>query len=706
MGTNKNCAGLDTKTFANDLTLAIKHKSYVPGAAPPPPLSGSDATPAFASSPLNHINNQSPSIPTGPAAAGRKRGFYDRGESDVTSERDPFQAGSPNGRAFKQARRGGGLGRRGYIDPDRPQAVDQINYGGSGGVYPGAAGLNAHAPPYAPTGPANMSGYEPAMNPLEAVRQLQQLQEQINMMAGLAGVGGFYQPPQGYAPHQRSAPQRKRGRCRDYDTKGYCARGPNCLYEHSNGTEGMYGSHNLPAPQMSGQIQLPPEGLLTPGLFQSQNAQDATPALPSFDFLPDFQNFANFGPPSFFHNLFNAADLTQQTEYDPHNATIQPPPMAQQSPKNQRNQRRDNNRQGQGPRKAASRAPFSHSGPMNDKTQTRVVVESIPEENFDEEQVRGFFSQFGSIEEVKMMPYKRLAIVKFDNWDSANAAYRSPKVIFDNRFVKVFWYKDEKHADIGKEHANGSTKNGKRSSSNGFGGPEAYHGDEEEPLDMEEFTRKQEEAQKAHEEKQRVKQEIERKRAELVERQKELQAKQEAEKRRLNDRLGNSRNASAEPGAVTDANGGEENNAGSGSKASAQTEVLRATLARLQEEAKLMGVNPDAQADEDATMSTYASSGYPPRGGRGGYYRGRGGYVPRGSSFRGGRGGGRGNIHAAYAAFSLDNRPRKVALSGVDFSAPEKDEALRQHLFVSKLTSSRPEPYPSALIGTILYLTR
>ncbi len=40
-----------------------------------------------------------------------------------------------------------------------------------------------------------------------------------------------------------------------------------------------------------------------------------------------------------------------------------------------------------------------------------------------------------------MQPYKRLiAIVKFDNWSSANAAFMSPKVVFDNRFVKVFWY--------------------------------------------------------------------------------------------------------------------------------------------------------------------------------------------------------------------------------------------------------------------------
>jgi len=32
--------------------------------------------------------------------------------------------------------------------------------------------------------------------------------------------------------------------------------------------------------------------------------------------------------------------------------------------------------------------------------------------------------------------------------------------------------------------------------------------------------------------------------------------------------------------------------------------------------------------------------------------------------------------------YSLDNRPKKVVITGVDFTVPEKDEALRQHLFV------------------------
>lgn len=537
------------------------------------------------------------------------------------------------------------------------------------GGYPGAPG-GQNALPYAPTGPvaaaaAAMPNFVAAADPAEAMRQLQQLSQQIGMQ--MAQMSGF-SPQPGFLPHQ-PPPQKKRGRCRDYDNKGYCARGQNCKFEHTNGPDST--SFNLPVPQMSGQIQLPTEGR-SQSDFQHAPAANGGHASQQGSFvLPDTTFFGMFP-------MLEWPGLTQYTEYDPNTATMMAPSVmpqfSQQQPSNGNSNNRRDNRQGQNQRRTGPpRASFSAAGPVHDKTQTKVVVESIPEENFNEEQVRGFFSQYGNIEEVTMMPYKRLAIVKYDNWGSANAAYRSPKVIFDNRFVKVFWYKDEKHADIGNGGANGP-KSGAAAAANGSGDALA-NGQEDEPeLDMEEFTRRQEEAQKTHEEKMRKKQELEEQRAELEKRQKELQAKHEAEKQRLLAKLASSRKNSSETGADGT---GSEDKAGDGSKSS-QNEALRATLAKLQEEAKAFGLDPHASPEHDAMISTY-SSGYTPRG-RGGFPRGRGGYAPR-ASYRGR--GGRGNIHAAYAAFSLDNRPRKVAMSGVDFSAPDKDEALRQHLFVS-----------------------
>ncbi|KAF7545802.1 hypothetical protein G7046_g9473 [Stylonectria norvegica] len=115
--------------------------------------------------------------------------------------------------------------------------------------------------------------------------------------------------------------------------------------------------------------------------------------------------------------------------------------------------------------------------------------------------------------------------------------------------------------------------------------------------------------------------------------------------------------------------GGGEGGTGTG------TDMLRAKLAALEQEAKILGLDPNA---DDAAGSSYSSQrgGYRVRGGGGGY-RGRGN-APRargGSSFRG-----RGGMHAAYAQYSIDNRPKKLAVTGVDFTAANKDEVLRHFL--------------------------
>lgn len=642
----------DTKLFANDLIQTVKYKSYVPGAPPPPKTQPAPvATSSFGS-----LNPNAAPFPTGPAAGSLKRGFHDRADFDAPNGREHFQGG---GRPMKQARRGGGYGRRGYVDPDAPQPVQQLQYD-----YPSQLGQNV--PPFPPMGMAGgIPNFLGTSDPAEAIRQLRQLNEQLGQQIGqhMAQFGGPAQ--QGFASHR--GPQKKRGRCRDYDTKGYCARGPNCKFEHSNGDESTY---NLPAPQNSGQIQMAPEGRLRFDSYDPTGGETsfAPNLLLSFPYNLD---------PLTFCNPLGTPFLTHPAEYDPTKATMTGPPMPQfkqqQQFGGQAKHRRDS-RQAQNQRRAGpARAPFSASGPVHDKTQTKVVVESIPEENFEESQVREFFSQYGNIEEVTMMPYKRLAVIKYDTWAAANAAYKSPKVIFDNRFVKVFWYKDEKHAELGQDDA----KQSRNHFASGNGPGHATAEGQEEGVDMEEFTRKQEEAQKAYEEKTRKAKELAEKRAELEKKAKELQAKHEAEKQRLLQKLaksGKEPSDSATNGTSTETKGEDA------SKSSSQTEALRATLARLQEEAKAFGLDPHAQAEDDTTISTYSARG------RGGSYRGRGGYAPR-ASFRGGRGG-RGNIHAAYAAFSLDNRPKKVSMSGVDFSAPEKDEVLRQHLFVS-LTQQR-----------------
>lgn len=339
-------------------------------------------------------------------------------------------------------------------------------------------------------------------------------------------------------------------------------------------------------------------------------------------------------------------------DYDPSEAMNLPgmPLSPQNMPRNNRTGKR-----GRGNKKGGSRAAFSAEGPVHDRSKSTIVVERIPEENFSEDQVRGFFDQFGTIENVSMQPYKHLAIVKYDGWNAANAAYQSTKAIFDNRFVKVFWYKDE--SDKPKSRPGG------RKFADGEAEDETTQAEPE--MDPEEFQRRQEEAQKQHQEREAKRSELELKRQELEKQQQDLLAKHRQETERLQAKL-----AAKSPENSPDAD------AASGSNGTG-TEMLRAKLALLEQEAKILGIDPNAAEDDTSAAGAGGfRGGYRGRGGAG--YRGRGGYAPRGrGSFRG-----NGARHAVYAQYSIDNRPKKVVISGVDFTAPDKDEALRHYLLV------------------------
>lgn len=359
-------------------------------------------------------------------------------------------------------------------------------------------------------------------------------------------------------------------------------------------------------------------------------------------------------------------------EYDPNNASLSMPPFDLQplaagqpldlsnfqlpSPANRREPKK--------PRRIKGRPPFASNGPNHDKNKKTIVVQNIPNENFTEDQVRGYFSQFGNIVEISMQNENLLATIKFDSWEAANAAWSSPKVIFDNRFVKVFWYRDE-----GGDEA---TPNGKPSTNPTNGHVDGSAPTTESDFDLQEFYRKQAEAQKIHDDKLKKRQKIDREYQELEERQKELRGRQLEAKRRLEAKLNRDGTKNGPSSQAEISSEGMEKGP------SAQTKALRAQLAALEQEADQLGLNPNDNHDDAPPWA--------PRGrGRGRGYRGRGTFAPR--VIRGGHGlPGRGGTvearHAAYAAYSLDNRPKTVALSGVNFTVPENDEALRQYLFV------------------------
>jgi hypothetical protein len=297
---------------------------------------------------------------------------------------------------------------------------------------------------------------------------------------------------------------------------------------------------------------------------------------------------------------------------------------------------------GRGPR---ARAAFSQAGPNFDHSRTSIVVEQIPEEYFSEEEVRKFFSQFGNILEVDMRAYKRLAIVKYDDYWAARRAYDSPKVIFDNRFVKVYWYKPESLPGV-------ATKD--KADARGSGVPEPQEGGEE-TVDAAELEKRQADAQKAFEERQRKAREADAQFEELERKLRENEEQARVLREELAKRSGKASNGTDDP---------EQDDP-----------TLIDKLAILQAEAQNLNADYETYSHRGRGRGTgYRGRGFMATRGRGYYPSFRGGYRGRASyssPFAGGR----------SAVKRLDNRPKRVAVSGVK-PGSAKDEALRQHLTV------------------------
>ncbi|KAF9638472.1 hypothetical protein BFW01_g9369 [Lasiodiplodia theobromae] len=592
-----------TGSFVDDVFNTIRTKSYLPEDASSAPQETQAESQPFnpPSGPANGNRRPSAQFQNGfhnsNADQSRKRTWGDRAGSEQRDGPDShYSRGTGGERAIKQMRRGNyqGGGGRGGRHGDMSIA--------------GMPGAGQAAMPQMPNLPQGFPQVDPN-NPMSAIMAMQAL--------GFPPLPGMPQLPMGAPnnfgqsafPHAGSPPPRKIGeRCHDYDTKGFCALGSACPYEH--GTDPI---------------------------------------------------------------------IVPTDEYDPKNASIDTDRRA-----NGHSDRRhhDRSRGGRGRGRGDSgrrggRAHFSQAGPNHDRSITTIVIENIPEEKFSEDAVREFFSEFGNIEEITMHGYKRLAMVKYDDYSSARKAYDSPKVIFDNRFVKVYWYKPDQHSDV-----NGS--NGRRST-------EGVKKEEEEMIDMEEIKRRQEEAQKAHEEKQQKLREAEAKKAELDAK---IKAQAEERKKLLEKLAAKSANKKTEAPSSPTIKGGDADvksdasssigaNGSSESRTpGSQTEALRLKLAQLEAEAESMGLNPN-----DPGYGT--STSYRGRGGRGAS-RGRGSWAPRGRggydpSYRGGyRGRGGYGMPRGGAVKRLDFRPRRVVAkigNGEEEWTPDRDEALRSHLF-------------------------
>lgn len=489
--------------------------------------------------------------------------------------------------------------------------MKQVRRGGRGGRVDALAPRNGRGVFY--ESPYHQAGSSPALpsfqnmplplpfdpnDPLTAIMAMQAMGvPPLPGMPSLPQTGPTNVLPQlggqGILPSAGPPRDTLRERCRDYDERFYCERGDACPYEH--GTDRLVASgHDEYDPKNS--------NLMTPH-----------PTSPTANGHGVTQDHRGHGY-SRGRGRGDRGGLLQ---------------------------RRNNNR-----------AEFSQAGPNHDRSVTSIVVEQIPEDRFDDQSVRAFFSEFGTIEEVTMQPYKRLALVKYDDYMAARRAYESPKVIFDNRFVKVYWYKP------GGIPAPPPTAKGNVN-------PPSISKEEEQSFDREKFERDAVAAQKKLEEKKSQIKDVEAKRQALEKQKEELAQKQAEEKRKLLEKLaakGLARNGDT----ATNGNKGTDDN-----KISAHTKALREKVAELEAEAKSLGL------DSALTDTPYQYRG---RGrGRGrGSYRGWEGFASGSENLRGNYRGRSGFVGRGGGKYNLDNRTKKVAVTG-DLTG-EKDEALRQYL--------------------------
>ncbi|KAJ4364519.1 hypothetical protein N0V83_009114 [Neocucurbitaria cava] len=286
------------------------------------------------------------------------------------------------------------------------------------------------------------------------------------------------------------------------------------------------------------------------------------------------------------------------------------------------------------------RTHFTANDSLPDLSNTTLYVVGIPQDNFSEEDVRDFFSQFGTILEIRLQKYTRRAVIKFEDHDAAERACSSPKAVFDNRFVKVYWY-------LPPNPSPNTLDDGETTSA---------AEEEEEKIDFEEVAKRQAVAQKAFEER-RAKEE-------------EIAAMEEDIKKQLKEKVEGARKIK---------------------------DHIRAVVGDRFERDFTPRLGNLQDAAEDLFTQFDGTEAFSGRGrGRGafpGNWRGRG-YAAsprRGrvfASFRGGsRGRSRGRGSRGHplgnrvqsSVKRLDNRPRRIVVAAIEAES-SRDEALRQYL--------------------------
>ncbi|PWN35425.1 uncharacterized protein FA14DRAFT_178794 [Meira miltonrushii] len=497
-------------------------------------------------------------------------------------------------------------------------------------------------------------------------------------------------PSDGNFRHDGNRQNRPRQMCRDFHQRGFCSRGDSCKFDHilpQQSTPDMNGYN------MNPMMGMPPQHVNQAfGMPQNQHH-----GAPNNAFMGMGPQFAMGGHPMGWNGA--QGGMTQQPPQELYQG---PPPMdnaqngVPQGDGNGLFARMDQNasnrgdfghRGGRGARGGGRGGAHGGRGAFEKKqtSNTTLVIENVPVENLEMVKVNEYFKKFGTITNIQIDVDSKKALVSYSQPAEAKAAHSSPEVIFNNRFVKVYFQKLDEPLTKPVEHIAPTPKpaSGPPLKSNFVPGQNKFV---RPGFASEKVKEAQESAQK--------------KLDELMSEQKEIMTKLTGgsatadEKKTLMARFGTlegeiKRATEEVRAAVSGTTNGTSNTPSvsashlqeqrdlkqreqldrelealkSGGGEGSTTEELKETLARLKAEAEQLGIDSE-------TGTAGAEGGY--RGG----YRGRARGTPfRGSSrgfgypsYRGGRGGAMVN----RASMSLDNRPSKLHVTEIPDASNEE----------------------------------
>ncbi|WFC99958.1 hypothetical protein MYAM1_002704 [Malassezia yamatoensis] len=208
-----------------------------------------------------------------------------------------------------------------------------------------------------------------------------------------------------------SRPSIPKGLCRDYHSmslinshaaQGYCSRGGNCKFGHSE--DSIVGPMPTPPPLPSPDVPWGPDQMAM--AMEHMHQMIASGQIPEGMPMPPM-------PP----------------------LPAMPPMLAMRGTRG--------GMRGRGSRGRGGRGGFSQRAMPPARSQDTLVVENIPKENLNLANVNDYFKRFGTITNIDVDDANKRAVVTYASHQQAEAAHKSPEVIFGNRFVKVYFQRLE-----------------------------------------------------------------------------------------------------------------------------------------------------------------------------------------------------------------------------------------------------------------------